>query len=166
MSTFDGIRSICFLSVTSQGSGWLNWGVLGGYLALLIGVGIYFAKREKSTEDFFLAGRRIPWWAAGLSIFGTQLSAITYLAMPARAYATDWSLLSLNVGILAIAPLVVYVYIPIFRGLNVTTAAAHSPDASDALAEVAATTGAPDRAAAASRNAESAPPLKATRTPA
>ena len=106
----------------SQGSGWLNWGVLGGYLALLIGVGIYFAQREKSTEDFFLAGRRIPWWAAGLSIFGTQLSAITYLAMPARAYATDWSLLPLNIGILAIAPLVVYVYIPIFRRLNVTTA--------------------------------------------
>ena len=122
MSTFDGIWSVCVLSVAPKGSGWLNWIVLGGYLILLIGVGIYFAKREKSTEDFFLAGRRIPWWAAGLSIFGTQLSAITYLAMPARAYATDWSLLPLNVGILAIAPLVVYVYIPIFRRLNVTTA--------------------------------------------
>ena len=122
MSTFDGIRPVCILSAAPQGSGWINWIVLGGYLALLIGVGIYFTKREKSTEDFFLAGRRIPWWAAGLSIFGTQLSAITYLAMPARAYATDWSLLPLNVGILAIAPLVVYVYIPIFRRLNVTTA--------------------------------------------
>lgn len=102
--------------------GWLNWTVLGTYLAALVGMGFYFAKREKSTDDFFLAGRRIPWWAAGLSIFGTQLSAITYLAMPARAFATDWVLLLLNVGILAVTPFVVYIYLPLFRRLDVTTA--------------------------------------------
>ena len=122
MSQYNGICSAWVLLAISEGSGWTNWIVLGCYLAVLVGLGIYFAKREKSTEDFFLAGRRIPWWAAGLSIFGTQLSAITYLAMPARAYATDWSLLPLNIGILVIAPLVVYVYIPLFRRLNITTA--------------------------------------------
>jgi SSS family transporter len=85
-------------------------------------MGFYFAKRERSTYDFFLAGRRIPWWAAGLSIFGTQLSAITFLAMPARAYATDWALLILNIGIFAIAAFVIYLYLPFFRRLNITTA--------------------------------------------
>ncbi len=104
------------------GFGTLNYVVLATYLTALLIVGIRFARREKSTDDFFLAGRRIPWWAAGLSIFGTQLSAITYLAMPARAYATDWSLLPLNLGILLIAPVVVYVYLPLFRRLDVTTA--------------------------------------------
>jgi len=122
MNQYNGIWSSWFLLAESENSGFSNWIVLGCYLAVLVGVGIYFAKREKSTDDFFLAGRRIPWWAAGLSIFGTQLSAITYLAMPARAYATDWSLLPLNIGILAIAPLVVFVYIPMFRRLNITTA--------------------------------------------
>ncbi len=122
MNEFNGIWSAWVLLAVSEGSGWSNWIVLGCYLVVLVGVGIYFAKREKSTDDFFLAGRRIPWWAAGLSIFGTQLSAITYLAMPARAYATDWSLLPLNIGILVIAPIVVYVYIPLFRRLNITTA--------------------------------------------
>jgi SSS family solute:Na+ symporter len=122
VSEYDRVWSASMLSAISRGSGWPNWVVLGGYLAVLVGVGIYFAKREKSTEDFFLAGRRIPWWAAGLSIFGTQLSAITYLAMPARAYATDWSLLPLNIGILLIAPIVIYIYLPLFRSLNVTTA--------------------------------------------
>jgi len=122
MVEYNGTWSAWFLLAVSEGSGWSNWIVLGCYLAVLVGVGIYFAKREKSTDDFFLAGRRIPFWAAGLSIFGTQLSAITYLAMPARAYATDWSLLPLNIGILVIAPLVVFVYIPIFRRLNITTA--------------------------------------------
>jgi SSS family solute:Na+ symporter len=122
MNECNRICSYWILSAVSEGSEWSNWVVLGCYLAVLIGVGIYFAKREKTADDFFLAGRRIPWWAAGLSIFGTQLSAITYLAMPARAYATDWSLLPLNIGILAIAPLVVFVYIPLFRRLNITTA--------------------------------------------
>jgi len=113
----DGI-----LMAVSEGFGWLNWTTLGVYLAGLIAIGVWFARREKSTDDFFLAGRRIPWWAAGLSIFGTQLSAITYLAMPARAYATDWALLPLNVGILAVAPVVVHWYLPVFRRSNVTTA--------------------------------------------
>ena len=122
MSEYNGIWSASVLLASSEDSVWSNWVVLGCYLAVLVGVGVYFAKREKSTDDFFLAGRRIPFWAAGLSIFGTQLSAITYLAMPARAYATDWSLLPLNIGILAIAPLVVFVYIPLFRRLNITTA--------------------------------------------
>jgi SSS family solute:Na+ symporter len=122
MNINNGIWSSWFLFAVSESSVWSNWVVLGCYLAVLVGVGAYFAKREKSTDDFFLAGRRIPFWAAGLSIFGTQLSAITYLAMPARAYATDWSLLPLNIGILAVAPLVVFVYIPLFRRLNITTA--------------------------------------------
>jgi len=122
MNGYDETWFSSVLLAASESSVWPNWIVLGCYLAVLVGVGVYFAKREKSTDDFFLAGRRIPWWAAGLSIFGTQLSAITYLAMPARAYATDWSLLPLNIGILAVAPLVVFVYIPLFRKLNITTA--------------------------------------------
>ena len=118
-------RTICSVAIppaASEGFGGLNWFMLGSYLAVLVGMGFYFARREKSIDDFFLAGRRIPWWAAGLSIFGTQLSAITYLAMPARAYATDWGLLPLNLGILAIAPVIVYLYLPLFRKLHVTTA--------------------------------------------
>ena len=108
---------------TTAGSfGAANWMVLATYLTALVAMGFYFATREKSTDDFFLAGRRIPWWAAGLSIFGTQLSAITYLAMPARSYATDWVLLTLNIGIFAIAPFVIYLYLPFFRRLNITSA--------------------------------------------
>ena len=107
---------------TAASFGYINYAVLAAYLTLLVVMGFYFARREKTTDDFFLAGRRIPWWAAGLSIFGTQLSAITYLAMPARAYATDWTLLILNIGIFAIAPVVIYLYLPFFRRLNITTA--------------------------------------------
>ena len=102
--------------------GAVNYAVLLVYLASLVAMGFYFSKREKSTADFFLGGKRVPWWAAGISIFGTQLSAITFLALPAKTYATDWLYFIQNLGILAIAPIVVWAYLPFFRRLDVTTA--------------------------------------------
>jgi SSS family transporter len=102
--------------------GAVNYSVLTAYLLALVGMGFYFSTREKTTEDFFLAGRRIPWWAAGISIFGTQLSAITFMAIPAKAYATDWVYFVGNMCIVAMAPVVVLLYLPFYRNLNITTA--------------------------------------------
>lgn len=104
------------------GFGVVDYATLVLYLAALITMGLYFSRREKNTESFFLGGRRMPWWAVGISIFGTSLSAITYLAIPARAYATDWVWAFANMGILFIAPLIVAFYIPRFRELPITTA--------------------------------------------
>ncbi|MCA9427231.1 MAG: sodium/solute symporter, partial [Candidatus Omnitrophica bacterium] len=100
----------------------LDYATLGVYLALLVGMGFYFSRTEHDTTEFFLAGRRIPWWAAGLSIFGTQLSAITFLSMPANAFVTDWTYFLVNMTIIACAPVVAYCFLPFFRGLDLTTA--------------------------------------------
>ncbi len=100
----------------------VDYGALFLYFGVLVGVGVYFSRRERSTEIFFLGGRRIPWWAVGLSIFGTSLSAITYLAIPAKAFATDWVFILSNFGILIIAPFVVRYYLPRFREAPITTA--------------------------------------------
>ena len=102
--------------------GLLNYLVLGLYFLLLIGMGFYFSGRERSDADYFLARGRIPWWAAGLSIFGTQLSAITFMAVPATAYATDWVYVIGQATIVLLAPVVVFLYLPFFRRLQVTTA--------------------------------------------
>jgi SSS family transporter len=102
--------------------GALNYAVIVAYLAALVLMGVYFSRRERTTGDFFLGGRRVPWWAAGISIFGTQLSAITFLAIPAKTYATDWVYFIQNMGIVAIAPLIVWMYLPFFRRLELTTA--------------------------------------------
>jgi len=120
-----GVRTPDVLRVTLTDQtrfGTVNYAVLGVYLLALVGMGIYFARREKSTEDFFKAGGRIPWWAAGISIFGTTLSAITYMSLPAKTFATDWRYMMLNVAIVMVAPFVVYLFLPFFRRLNVTTA--------------------------------------------
>jgi len=103
--------------------GLLNYSVLATYLILLVGMGFYFAGREKSTDDFFLAGRRIPWWAAALSIYGTQLSAITFMATPARCFSSDWLYFLPSRAVLFMAaPLAAFIFIPFFRRLNVNTA--------------------------------------------
>jgi len=100
----------------------LDFGVMGVYFLILILMGVYFSKREESTEDFFLGGKRIPWWAAGLSIYGTSLSAITFLAVPAESYARNWIFYAGNLLTLFVAPIVVFGYLPYFRQLNITTA--------------------------------------------
>ena len=102
--------------------GALDWAALVLYLSVLVVMGIYFARRENGTEDFFLGGHRVPWWAAGVSIFATQLSAITFMAIPATSYSSDWKLLVQSFGIFAMAPVVAYLFLPFFRRLNVTTA--------------------------------------------
>ena len=56
--------------------GMANWAVLILYFAVLMGMGIYFVRREKGVDDFFKGGGRIPWWAAGMSIYATMISAI------------------------------------------------------------------------------------------
>jgi len=102
--------------------GWLDYLVLILYLLPNLFLGFYLARRNRTTSDFFLGGRRIPWWAAGLSLYSTQLSAITYLAIPAKAYAEDWTYLLAQFCIPAITPIVIGCYLPFFRRLNVTTA--------------------------------------------
>lgn len=100
----------------------LDYVIVFLYFGILLGMGYYFSGQEKTTHDFFLAGGRIPWWAAGLSIYGTQLSAITFMSIPAKTYSTDWSYFLTNVGIVAVAPFVVLFFLPFFVRLKVTTA--------------------------------------------
>ncbi len=100
----------------------LDYFVLGLYLTAMVGIGVWFARRETSTDEFFLAGRKIPWWAAGLSIFGTQLSAITFMAIPATSFGTDWRRFAGQLMVLPVLVLVVQCLLPLFRRLNVTTA--------------------------------------------
>lgn len=102
--------------------GWVNTAVVVIYLGALVAIGAYFSRREKGTSDFFLAGRRIPWWAAGLSIYATQLSAITFISSPAFSYAKDWIVYPAKITLFLAMPLVIFFYLPFFRRLNITTA--------------------------------------------
>ena len=103
--------------------GWADHLVVAILVLLLLGVGLYFSKKEKSSGDYFRGGQHIPWWAAGLSLFATGASAISLMAMPGKAFAENWIYFSSVFFIVIIQiPLVVWVYIPIARRLEISTA--------------------------------------------
>jgi len=104
--------------------GWVNWLVVATYLLGMVGVGYWFMKRESasSTDAYFRGGQRVPWWVAGLSIFATMLSALTFMGIPARAYQTDVTWYIGQLPILLVVPLVVFCYLPFFRKLDLTSA--------------------------------------------
>ena len=126
LATFEeGRTTVKFWKIEHQiirKFGWLNYTVLILFFVVLLIMGWFFSKREKSTDDFFKAGKRVPWWAAGISIIGTGLSALTFMAVPAKAYATDWIYLFSYLFGPLLAPVIIYAFLPFFRRLNVTTA--------------------------------------------
>ncbi|MBQ8219877.1 MAG: sodium/solute symporter [Bacteroidaceae bacterium] len=120
-----GVRSadVTHVEVTNDKSfGWLNWTILVLYLVGMLLMGFYFMRKENGADDFFKGGGRIPWWAAGISIYATMLSAITYMTIPAKAYTTDWTYYPMLWMILLISFPVIKYYLPYFRKLNVTSA--------------------------------------------
>lgn len=100
----------------------IDWGVVSVYFLLVLGISIYVSRKmSASTDDFFLGGQNIPWWAAGLSIFGSKLSALTFIAIPAKTYATDWVYIFANAMIIVVAPIVIWFFLPYFRKLKITS---------------------------------------------
>ena len=105
-----------------NGFGTTAWGVLVGYFAVMFGMGVYFARKEKSADDFFRGGQRVPWFVAGMSIFATMLSSVSFIALPAQTYISDWRYFPMALTIFAMAPLVICCFLPFFRRLNITCA--------------------------------------------
>ena len=99
---------------------WLDWVVILVYLVAMVGIGLFFYLREKrtSTAGFFVGGRSIPFWAAGISLYATNTSSISFIAIPAKAFETNWQYLTNNliaiVGLMFVAIWVV----PLLRRLD------------------------------------------------
>jgi solute:Na+ symporter, SSS family len=85
------------------------------YISGLVGIGIYFSRRQKTTEDYFIARGSIPGWAAGLSLLATIITSVTFIAYPGSAYAKDWSLLVPGIMFVVVLGVVGVVVIPFFR---------------------------------------------------
>ncbi|WP_302453325.1 sodium/solute symporter [Victivallis vadensis] len=84
------------------------------YFAAMALMGIYFARKNRSTEDYFLGKRAFPGWAIGLSMLGTSISSVTFLALPAAAYALDMRQF-VPLGPVVAAVLACWIFIPFFR---------------------------------------------------
>jgi Na+/proline symporter len=64
----------------------LDWTVLSVYLICIVSFGYWVGRGNRKVDDFFLAGRSMPWWAVGLSVMATQISAITLIGTTSQAY--------------------------------------------------------------------------------
>ena len=99
---------------------WLDWLVIVVYLVSMLGMGLYFYMREKrnSTSDFFVGGRSIPFWAAGVSLYAANTSSISYIAIPAKAFETNWQYLTNNlIAVLGLMFVAVWI-VPLLRRLD------------------------------------------------
>ncbi|HAY82440.1 MAG TPA: hypothetical protein DCY79_21750, partial [Planctomycetaceae bacterium] len=65
---------------------WQDYAVIVLYLAAMIAFGAWLARRKRNDEEYFLAGRRMPWFAVGMSVIASLLSSLTYLSEPAEVW--------------------------------------------------------------------------------
>jgi solute:Na+ symporter, SSS family len=100
---------------------WPDYAVLGLALAVLLAIGLRFTRQQHDTADFFLARRRVPWWAACLSFLATEISAVTIISVPATAYSENWEYAQFFVGSSLAKVAVAFLFIPAFYRHDVTT---------------------------------------------
>ena len=96
--------------------------VLVLFLLGMAGMGIYFARRSRSTEAYFLGERAFPGWAIGLSMLGTSISSVTFLALPAAAFILDYRQLTPNLMMPVVAVIAAIFFIPFFREIRIVSA--------------------------------------------
>ena len=99
---------------------WLDWAVIAVYLIAMLGIGGYFYLKDQtaSESDFFVGGRSIPFWAAGVSLYATNTSSISFIAIPAKAYETNWQYLTNNlVAVIGLMFVAVWI-VPLLRRLD------------------------------------------------
>src|SRR5918993_3517303 len=75
---------------------WIDWTILAAYLIWIVWDGLRLTKRAGELEGYFLASRSIPWWAVGLSVMATQLSAITMIGTTGQGYLDGMRFIQLD----------------------------------------------------------------------
>ncbi len=96
--------------------------VLLVYLGGLFVLGAWFARKNVDTEEYFLGGRRIKGWVIGLSLVGTSISSITFLAYPGDAFKTAWLRFIPNLMLPLAVVIAARYFLPFFRRGNTVTA--------------------------------------------
>ena len=93
---------------------WLDYAVIAGYLVAITQFGSYFARFQKTTRDYFLTGRSVPWWAICFTVVATETSTLTFISVPAMAYTGDMTFLQLVFGYVIGRVIVSVVFIPAY----------------------------------------------------
>jgi SSS family transporter len=96
---------------------WIDYTVIAAYLLAITAFGTWFARFQKTTVDYFLTGRSVPWWAICFTIVATETSTLSFIGVPAGAYAGNMTFLQLAFGYVIGRVLVSVLFLPAyFRG--------------------------------------------------
>ncbi len=103
----------------------LDLAIIGIYLLSMIGVGIYFSRKNNSSEQFTTASGQIPGWALGLSFYATFLSAITFLGDPGKSFGSNWNPFVFSLSIPLAALVATKLFVPFYRNGVAISAYSH-----------------------------------------
>lgn len=101
--------------------GSLNWSILALYITANLFLGYILGKKITSSKDFFLGDKSIPWWAIGVSVISTYVSALTFLGGPAWAYTDGLSVIAIHLNYPIVIFFVVTFFLPFFFNSGVAS---------------------------------------------
>jgi SSS family solute:Na+ symporter len=99
--------------------------IIALYLVAMIGVGVYFSRKNSNPEQYSSASGQIPGWAIGLSIYATFLSSNTFLGVPGKAFGTNWNALVFSVSMPLAAWVAARYFVPFYRATGEISAYTH-----------------------------------------
>ena len=99
-----------------------DWVVLAAYISLIVTFGVWVGRRTRNVSDFFLAGREMRWWAAGLSVMATQISAITFVGTTGQGYTAGLGFIAFYFGLPFAMVVLSLTLVPFFYRARVYTA--------------------------------------------
>jgi SSS family solute:Na+ symporter len=100
----------------------LDWSIVAAYGVAVVLIAAWSKRRQKTSEDYLMAGRRLPWWLVGASIIATAFSTISLLGWTGKGYTDGPRWFQLQAGELAAIVVVCVLFMPFFARLRLTTA--------------------------------------------
>ncbi len=100
----------------------IDLGVILVYLILMVYVGYFFSRKNKSEGQFAIASGRIPGWAIGLSIYATFLSSNTFLGVPGKAFGSNWNAFAFSLSMPLAAWVGTKYFVPFYRSTGKVSA--------------------------------------------
>ena len=99
----------------------LNWYILCGYITINLALGYILSRKVSSAQDFYVGRKTTPWWAIGISVVATYVSAMTFLGAPAWAYKEGLSVIAIHMNYPIVIFVVITYFLPFFYNSKVVS---------------------------------------------
>ena len=100
----------------------IDLAVIAAYLIAMILVGLYFSRKNQSSDQYSKASGKIPGWAIGLSIYATFLSSNTFLGVPGKAFGANWNYFVFSISMPFAAWIAAKYFVPFYRSTGEVSA--------------------------------------------